>query len=165
VPQFLLRRLGPQDCEAFRSLRLDGLQKHPEAFGASYEDEAGQSAEWFENRIKNNIILGGFNTRQQLLGVVCLGVPTAQKLKHRGGIWGMYVLAEARGSGLAQALVDGIILEARGVVEELRLSVVTSNAAAIRLYSKAGFVEYGREPRALKVAGCYYDELLMGLSL
>jgi RimJ/RimL family protein N-acetyltransferase len=50
-------------------------------------------------------------------------------------------------------------------VEEVCLTVVTSNAAARRLYSAAAFKEYGLERRALKVGSQYYDEVLMSLPL
>jgi RimJ/RimL family protein N-acetyltransferase len=45
------------------------------------------------------------------------------------------------------------------------LTVVASNVAARRLYSAAGFEEYGLERRALKVGSEYYDEVLMALLL
>jgi hypothetical protein len=51
------------------------------------------------------------------------------------------------------------------LVEEICLTVVTPNVAACRLYSAAGFKEYGLERRALKVGSEYYDEMLMALQL
>jgi RimJ/RimL family protein N-acetyltransferase len=61
--------------------------------------------------------------------------------------------------------VQQVIEHARTLVEEICLSVVLSNAAACRLYSAAGFQEYGLERRAIKVGREYYDELLMTLPL
>jgi RimJ/RimL family protein N-acetyltransferase len=55
------------------------------------------------------------------------------------------------------------LAQARSAVEEVRLSVTTSNAAAVRLYARLGFRPYGVEPRALKIGGEYHDELLMAL--
>jgi RimJ/RimL family protein N-acetyltransferase len=77
----------------------------------------------------------------------------------------MYVRSEARGTGLAAALLQQLIEHARTVVEEIRLTVVASNAAARRLYSAAGFKEYGLERRALKIGCEYYDDVLMALPL
>lgn len=51
------------------------------------------------------------------------------------------------------------------VVEEINLAVVASNIAAIRLFTRAGFKQYGLERRALKVGADYHDELLMELAL
>ncbi|WP_430702177.1 GNAT family N-acetyltransferase [Mesorhizobium captivum] len=67
--------------------------------------------------------------------------------------------------GLAGALVERLLSEARGVVEEVHLKVVTSNNAAVRLYTRLGFKEYGLEQRALKVGDRYYDEVLMACSV
>ena len=75
----------------------------------------------------------------------------------------MYVRPQARGSGLAAALVQRVIAHGQTLVEEICVTVVASNAAACRLYSAAGFEQYGLERRALKVGDEYYDELLMAL--
>jgi RimJ/RimL family protein N-acetyltransferase len=77
----------------------------------------------------------------------------------------MYIRPEARGTGLAAALVQQVVAHARTVVEQVCLTVVASNVAARRLYSAAGFEEYGLERRALKVGDEYYDEVLMVLPL
>ena len=50
------------------------------------------------------------------------------------------------------------------IVEEVRLTIVATNTAAIRLYERAGFEQYGLERRALKIGDDYHDEVLMALS-
>ena len=100
-----------------------------------------------------------------LVGVAGFRVEDAVKLRHKGVLWGMYVRPEARGTGLGASLVKRVVEHARTLVEELCLTVVASNTAACRLYSAAGFKEYGLERRALKVGSEYYDELLMALPL
>jgi RimJ/RimL family protein N-acetyltransferase len=60
-------------------------------------------------------------------------------------------------------LVQRVIEQARTLVEEINLTVVASNTAAHRLYSAAGFEQYGLERRALKIGDAYYDEVLMTL--
>ena len=100
-----------------------------------------------------------------LVGAAGLRVQNRVKLRHKGVLWGMYVRPEARGKGLAAALVQQVVEHARTLVEEVCLTVVASNAAAIRLYGAAAFKEYGLERRALKVGSEYYDEVLMALPL
>jgi len=156
--------LGPDDAAAYRALRLEGLRRHPEAFGASWEDEAGRPLDWFSDRLAQNATFGGF-ADATLLGAAGLRVPEAAKARHKGVLWGMYVRPEARGTGLAASLVAAVIGHARGVVEEVRLSVTATNLTAVGLYARAGFVEYGLERRALKVDSRYHDELLMSLVL
>lgn len=165
MSSFQLRRLESQDAAPYRTLRLDGLLRHPEAFGASYEDEAKQPLDWFANRLATTAVFGGFDASGALVGVAGLMIPIAIKTRHKGFLWGMYVHQAARGSGLSQRLVEAVIDDARGKVEQLQLTVVASNAPAVRLYSKLGFVDYGLEKRALHVDGHYFDEMLMALAL
>ncbi|SAK66708.1 N-acetyltransferase GCN5 [Caballeronia ptereochthonis] len=157
------RRLAPDDAEAFRDIRLEGLQRYPASFGASYDDERIQTLEWFRARIADHAVYGGFTSNGMLAGVAGLLVPPGAKMKHKGILWGMYVRPNARGTGLAAALLDCVLAHARGVVDEIKLEVAPDNRAAIGLYCAAGFVEYAREPRALKIDGTYHDSVFMTL--
>lgn len=165
-PAPAIRRLAAADAETYRALRLEGLQSHPEAFGASWEEEAGRPLAWFAERLESNAVWGGWLGGDPVLaGVAGLLVPGAAKLRHKGVLWGMFVRTEARGTGLAEALARRALEEAAGDVEEVRLAVVASNTAAVRLYARLGFRRYGLEPRALRVGDRYHDELLMALRL
>ncbi|WP_250516710.1 GNAT family N-acetyltransferase [Caballeronia sp. INDeC2] len=158
-----IRRLIPADAEAFRDIRLEGLRRHPASFGASYEDERNQAPEWFAARLADHAIFGGHSGDGALAGVAGLLVPSGAKMKHKGILWGMYVRESARGTRLAAALVERVLAHARGVVDEIKLEVAPDNVAAIGLYRAAGFVEYAREPRALKIDGVYHDSVQMTL--
>jgi RimJ/RimL family protein N-acetyltransferase len=162
---FGLRRLGRADAAAYRDLRLKGLQSNPETFAASFDDEATRSLAWFEERLQSRIVYGAFLGGDALTGVGGLRVESAAKLAHIGILWGMFVKPEARRHGVGTALVRRLIHEAGGVVEQVHLSVVASNEAAVQLYIAAGFKQYGLERRALKVGDQYCDEILMALSL
>jgi ribosomal protein S18 acetylase RimI-like enzyme len=160
---FTLRRLISADAAAYREIRLEGLRLHPDGFGASYDDETTQPLAWFEARIVENAVFGGWLADGTLAGIAGLLVPAGAKLKHKGMLWGMYVRPAARGTGLAAAIVERALDHARGVVEEVQLVVAPDNDAAIRLYRAAGFEPFAREPRALKIGGVYHDSLLMTL--
>ena len=160
-----LRRLEMPDIASYRELRLEGLKAHPEAFASSWDYEADKPVSWWAERLEKNTILGGWVDNSPLVGVAGLRVQDAVKLRHKGVLWGMYVRPEARGTGLAAALVQRAVEHASTLVEEICLTVVTSNVAACRLYKAAGFKEYGLERRALKVGSEYYDEMLMALQL
>lgn len=164
-PPFTLRRLTASDAAGYRDLRLEGLRSHPEAFGASWEEEADKPLAWFAARLEGSAVFGGWRGDQPLAGVAGLLVPGTIKLRHRGTLWGMFVRPAARGMGLAAALVGCVIEHAATVVEEVQLTVVASNAAAVRSYTRAGFRQYGLDRRALKIGARYHDELLMVLSL
>jgi RimJ/RimL family protein N-acetyltransferase len=160
-----VRRLETSDVADYRELRLESLKGHPEAFASSWEHEADRPLSWWAERLETNTVFGGWVNSSRLAGVAGLHVRDAVKLQHKGVLWGMYLRREARGTGLAAALVQQVVEHARTLVEEVCLTVVTSNAAARHLYSAAGFKEYGLERRALKVGSEYYDEVLMALPL
>lgn len=155
-----VRRLSEWDAEDFRAIRLEGLQRHPEAFGATHADEAAQPMAFFSDRLKNSAVFGGFEGTT-LLGVAGLYFLEQEKVRHKAVLYGMYVRDPARGTGLARQLVDAVLDHARQEVELVQLSVMTSNDAARRLYERCGFKLFGVEPRALKIAGRYLDEALM----
>ncbi|GAB2900418.1 hypothetical protein GCM10027278_20830 [Paralcaligenes ginsengisoli] len=119
----------------------------------------------FADRLEKSVVLGAWLGELSLCGIAGMFVPDTAKLRHKASIVGVYVRPEARGTGLAQALLEQLIAHANERVEALLIMVEACNIAALRLYRKLGFEEYGREPRALKVNGAYYDEILMTLPL
>lgn len=158
-----IRRLSAKDATAFHALRLEGLQRHPEAFGASYEDEAFQPLEWVVERLAATMVFGGYDTTGALRGVIGLRQEAAPKTKHRTTIWGVYVSAGSRGTGLAPQLVQAAITAARGTCTTVLLAVVSSNLSARRLYERAVFTLRAVDRKALCVNGTFHDKALMRL--
>jgi ribosomal protein S18 acetylase RimI-like enzyme len=165
-----IRILTADDAAIHRELRLFALREHPTAFGSSYEEEVNRSLSVTASRLSppdsDNFTLGAF-VGDKLVGTVGLGTNRRPKMGHIGIIWGMYVHPDARGQGLGRALMQATIQRARhiGRLEQIKLSVVTTNVAALSLYESLGFETYGTEYRALLVDGIYYDEYHMWLRL
>ncbi|MEA2791817.1 MAG: hypothetical protein QOG73_4223 [Acetobacteraceae bacterium] len=157
---FTIRPLRSDEAELYRDIRLEALRLHPEAFGASLENEAAQPLVFFSWRLTGNVIFGGFH-EQSLLGTAGYMLQAGAKREHKATLWGMYVRQAARGTGLARQLVEAVLEHARGKVELVQLSVVVENLIARRLYGSLGFEPYGIEARSLKIDGRYLDELLM----
>ena len=82
------------------------------------------------------------------------------KLRHRAE-FGVNILKEYWGLGVGRALMEACIQCAReaGYVQ-LELSVVTENTRAIALYQKAGFVEFGRNPRGFRSRTAGFQEIV-----
>jgi RimJ/RimL family protein N-acetyltransferase len=164
----MIRRLEPSDVDAYRAVRLDALRLHPEAFGASYEDEAALDRAQFTERLAapGFTRFGAFDEHGSLVGLVGLQMPSGAKQRHKAFLFSMYVDAAHRGAGLAQQLVEAVIAAAReaGAIV-LQLSVSAGNAPAQRLYRRMGFTTYGVERRSLKVCDHFHDEELMALDL
>jgi len=152
-----VRRLGEADAPAWRALRLEGLERQPQAFGADHETEVAKPLSFFAERIARNPVWGAF-AGDVLVGSVGFRVHPGKKESHKGVLWGMYVREAARGQGVAQALIETLLQHADTVVETVQLTVGCDNHAARRLYDRMGFRVYGVERRALRVGDRYYDE-------
>lgn len=159
-----VRLLGPGDAAAYRALRLDALARHPCAFRASFDEEAGQGLEEFAARLAADAIFGGF-CDGALCGLAGLEIPQPRNKRHKGTLFGVYVCPDRRRAGLGAALVTSVIAHARPRVEQLHAAVVTTAAPARALYRKLGFVPYGVEPGGLKVGDQYFDQELLVLRL
>jgi ribosomal protein S18 acetylase RimI-like enzyme len=159
-----VRSLGAEDGEKYRAIRLEALERHPEAFGSTFEAEAAQPPKWFSARLRSSTVFGAF-LRAELVGIAGFSGQAAAKQRHKGVLWGMYVRPSGRGLGVGRRLVGAVIAHARLHVEILQLTVVSANDGARRLYVDMGFSEYGVEERGLKWENEYFDEVLMAMFL
>ena len=87
-------------------------------------------------------------------------VGTRDKLRHRAE-FGISVLRAYWGLGLGRALTEACIQCAKEAgYEQIELTVVAENERAIALYRKAGFVEFGRNPRGFRSRTSGYQEII-----
>lgn len=87
-------------------------------------------------------------------------VGAKDKVRHRAE-FGISVLKEYWGLGIGRALLEACIKCAKEAgYAQLELTVVAENARAIALYQKAGFVEYGRNPRGFHSRINGYQEVV-----
>jgi GNAT superfamily N-acetyltransferase len=159
-----VRLLSGADAAAFQACRLEALSRHPCAFAASFDEEARRSLDEVALRLEQGAAFGAF-IDGALVGTAGFALPPLHKKCHKGLLWGVYVQAAARGRGLGRLLVLQVIEHARGRVEQLHATVVTTGEAARQLYRHLGFQVYGLEPRGLKVGDRYFDQELMVLLL
>jgi ribosomal protein S18 acetylase RimI-like enzyme len=160
APPAEIRLLTPDEAALYRDIRLEGLRHDPDAFSSTFERESAMPLAWFAERIVKGNVFGAF-ANGTLAGVAGYWPRSGVKVSHKAGLWGMYVRASARKLGLGQRLMEAVVNHATGRVELLQLGVASDNEAACRLYRKMGFSEYGREMKALKQDGRYFDEILM----
>jgi RimJ/RimL family protein N-acetyltransferase len=86
-----------------------------------------------------------------------------KRLAHRG-VLHMSVSRAWRSRGVGTALLQSLVDwgSEHATIEKLRLAVLATNARAMGLYKKLGFVEEGRRPKEVKLApGQYVDDILM----
>jgi ribosomal protein S18 acetylase RimI-like enzyme len=160
----LIRKLVATDAPAFRTLRLEGLRTHPEAFGSDYEESLAlpeaRFAQWIEEA-PPGAIFGAFDG-EALVGLAGLAVERGKKKRHKATLWGVFVAASHARRGLGRKLTQAVIDDARGQHLLLQASVMMQNHAARALYASLGFESYGIQRKAAQVGGVFIDdELLM----
>ena len=165
-----VRRLTGQDADAFFHLRLQGLEREPEAFTESAEEfrrtGTGHAVRNLAKSDNNNFVMGAF-VGGELAGLAGFYRHKHAKTAHNGTIWGVYVSKEQRKKGLGRALLAEILHQVASSpgIEQILLRVGSANSAAKRLYESLGFQTCGSEPRALKMGNRYVDEETMMLQL
>lgn len=164
-----IRPLDEGDFQAFLDIQRDALRNAPEVFGSDYDWFDALSILSKEQRYQKYLfyphkyLLGAFDRDGQIVGMIGFSVDhNRSKVRHKGKIWGMYVVPEMRGKGIATDLVQSVLETAQEIdVELIQLSVGTRNVASYELYLRSGFTVYGTEARAMKVDEEYVDEYLM----
>lgn len=167
-----IRLLTADDAIDFWNLRLRALREEPSAFSAAYEEEVSKSIEDIVNRIREqwslpeNYIVGSFKNGL-LIGMVGFVREQRNKLRHKGNIWGMYVVPEARVAGIGRLLLNEVVRRSHNLdgLEQIVLTVTSNNKPAKRLYENIGFRCYGVEKRALKIGHDYFDDEFMVLPI
>ena len=161
----IVRAATELDVEAFRTLRLEALRNHPEAYSADYDEQVNRTHEQWAARLRSGntfVACAGDEDGIPLVGMAGIFREDKPKTQHKGTIWGVYVRPVWRGQGLAQKLVQSCVDWA--TAQHLRyvmLAVVTTNFAAVNSYKKCGFTIYGAEPDGIFWNNTYYDEFVM----
>jgi ribosomal protein S18 acetylase RimI-like enzyme len=156
----VVERLGAADAEDARTIRLEALKLHPESFCADLEAWEAKTLEQWQSMLSAG---AWFGVRQsgKLVAVAAFTRPCSEKLAHTGELSGMYVRAEQRGTGIADALIHGVIEHAVHEVVQVKLTVNAENTRAIKLYERHGFRIVGRIPHVIHVGDKFYDEVVM----
>jgi GNAT superfamily N-acetyltransferase len=141
----------------YRSLMLEAYERHPDAFTSSAQERAALPLTWWEARLSEatlpgEIVFGSF-VDGKLVGVVGLSFEQREKTKHKASLFGMYVRDSCRGMGLGGQLVNAVMAcaRSRAGVMLVQLTVTEGKLAALALYERKGFVQFGLEPFAVAV--------------
>jgi cyclohexyl-isocyanide hydratase len=152
--------------EEYKAFFMTGLIQDEHNFRISPTDEI--TAAFPTKGSADSFTLGAY-VHNQLTGIVSFsrdGIDR-EKLRHKGILFRMYVSREYRGMGVAKRLIEKLISRVQLIdtIEQINLTVITSNENAKTLYEKFGFVTFGSEQNAIKWKGKYLGEDQMVLRL
>lgn len=150
-------RLGPSHAAEYRTLMLRTYADQPDAFVATVHEREPLPVEWWASRLSDGpdpaeLVLGAF-VGERLAGVAGLRFQRRDRTTHKAYLFGMSVLPEFRSRGIARALIEAVLDQARSKpgIKIVQLGVIQSNTAALGLYESCGFVAYGTEPFAVRM--------------
>ena len=162
--ELLVRNAVASDARALRDVmqcthaETDYLLSYPDEQSVDDEQEARSlvETEHSDNEVELVAVLDGRIVGSA--GVTAVG--GRRKVAHRAR-FGISILKEYWGMGIGRALMDASVDCARQAgYTQLELEVVADNERAVSLYCRAGFEEYGRNPRGYRSASAGYQELV-----
>ena len=162
--ELLVRNAVASDARALRDVmqrthaETDYLLSYPDEQSVDDEQEARALAETehSDNEVELVAVVDGKIVGSA--GVTAVG--SRRKVVHRAR-FGISILKEYWGMGIGRVLTDTCIDCARRAgYTQLELEVVADNQRAVSLYRRAGFEEYGRNPRGYRSAASGYQELV-----
>ena len=161
----LIRDAMPADAGAIAAIYNDAV-RHTTAILMEGEVDAANRAQWMEAR--QGI---GYPVLVAEAGGRVLGYAAFGDWRPFDGFRGtvensVYVAPEARGQGVAQALLAALIPRARACGKHVIVAAITAeNTASLRLHEKLGFVETARMPQVGQKFGRWLDLVFLQLQL
>lgn len=138
--------------------QTDYLLSYPDenSFNAAQESQFLKEKSESENEIEIIALIDGVIAGTA--GIEAVG--SKYKVRHRAE-FGISIAKEFWGLGIGRALMDACIECARSAgYVQLELTVVAGNERAISMYERAGFVEYGRNPKGFNSRTAGYQEIV-----
>jgi GNAT superfamily N-acetyltransferase len=152
-----VRVLAEDEWQTYKNVRLRALRESPEAFVASAEEEeAFEDSVWQERLARSQRLLA--EEGDDVIGVASVGGVHRTKADHVGELFGLWVQADRRGSGVARRLLEQAAAVARDAgLKHLVYWVGTDNGRAVAFASSFGFRPTD-DRRPMRIHGVDEDE-------
>ncbi|WP_299547072.1 GNAT family N-acetyltransferase [uncultured Tateyamaria sp.] len=162
---FSYRLLGIEDAQAWLVLRQEGATIAPSGFLVTEAESRAMTVEMASNVLAYGGLRGVFDD-DALVGFCGYRPQRTERTRHRAELGPFYVTPDFQGTGAAQAMMRGVLDEARvGGVVQIELSVAPENTRAIAFYERQGYEQFGVLPDAIRENGTSEDALLYRLQL
>lgn len=160
-------RLNPIHAREYRELMLHGYSIASDAFTATVREREQHPLSWWEDRVSDlpdaaQMVFGAL-VQQRLVGAAGLRHERRPRTRHKATLFGMFVLPNYSGRGVARGLVQAVLDHARSTpgTHVVQLTVAEENQPALRLYESCGFVPFGLEPLANRVEDRFIPQIHM----
>jgi ribosomal protein S18 acetylase RimI-like enzyme len=138
-----VRAVTAEGWAEWRLLRRQALVESPDAFGSTLEGWSGDAdneQRWRQRLEEVPVNLVAYDDDGESIGMVSVTETAHQQAE----IISMWVAPQARGLGAGDALLRAAVDRAKTAGASLvALNVRVGNEHAVRLYSRAGFVDVG----------------------
>jgi ribosomal protein S18 acetylase RimI-like enzyme len=168
MAQIDFRLLKACDLDDYRTLRLECLTNYPDYFGDSYEEEVSATNKFYKTlrTNENNSFLYGAFSENRLIGISGFTQDGRMKTRHRGDLVQVYVNPSFSGKGIGKTLIKLTVEKAfeNALIDQIHLSVVSTNKNAISLYEKFGFVQFSILENYFKKGNTSWSQAFMLLT-
>ena len=145
APGRRVERVTDATWRDYRAVRQAALLDSPRSFWTTYAQSASRSDEDWRGFVATGPAVWLAWDGDRPVGTVGLA-PTGERPEDEVALVGMWVVGAARGSGVADALVDAAVAHAREEGRRrVRLDVARENVRACRFYLRQGFALTGEE--------------------
>lgn len=152
-----IRRLTREDASRVSSLRLEARSSLPYPSAFVFSDDE------FDDGQRTGAAADDMNVLAAFRGSDLVGIGAAQCLRltnyvHKATLMYTFVSSQVRGQGVGSDLVEGLVRLMPARIEQIGVSIVVPNPAAVTFFERLGFQHWGTEPRASKFHSRYFDE-------
>lgn len=160
-----IREIHSSEVDAYKAFFVNMLVHNSDYFRISPNDEISGPFPTFDTA--DSFTLGAYFDNKLAAVVSFHRERNREKLHHKGLLFRMCVSSLYRRTGVGRALIATLLDRVKELkeIEQISLTVVSSNQSAKALYGEFGFVVCGTEINAIKWYGSYYDEDQMILLL
>ncbi|WP_281886265.1 GNAT family N-acetyltransferase [Paenibacillus sp. YYML68] len=161
----LIRQLTSDDVISYKSIRLQALGIKPEAFYRTLEEEEIKTLEDYSKLLKerskeNNFLLGAF-LDGQLAGTIGFHNYEEGNLRHKGYIYGLYVIEMNLKMKFMQKLIEEVISRVKQLRYIRQIIATTVLIEELQEYKNLGFICHGIAPQSVANQSSFSDEFLL----